>query len=260
MEIDVDNDGNTRRFLFATSKVPRFVAGVLQPNSGIQSVEESPYYWWFRYLKLAGRAACGLHGLATEPPDQPGTATRLCYPSTLSFSEWWHLHVHLFAEPAGTASVRVARAADEVAPIGHTNEINLVIPLDWPISAIMALTKSVVQQEQSERNIEGIAEFKAPARSQAAYRLSEKWNVTGLEHAFAVYKAREDMYFEVADDKSITWFAVGLRSGIPAARNMGPGERDEHDFQRRKSLEDIARRHYGRAKEYLKASFTTQFP
>jgi nucleoid-associated protein YgaU len=41
---------------------------------------------------------------------------------------------------------------------------------------------------------------------------------------------------------------------------MGRGERDEHDFQRRKSLEDIARRHYGKAKEYLKASFTTQFP
>lgn len=260
MEIDIDNAGNTRRFLFATSKVPRFVAGALHPNCGIESVEESPYFWWYQYIKLSGRSASALHGLAMQPPDEPGMATQLCYPSSLSFSEWWHLHVHLFAEPAGTASVRIARAEDELASFEHANEINLVVPLDWPISAIMSLAKSVVQQEQAERNIEGIAEFKAPARSQAAYRLSEKWNVNGLENAFKVYQAKNELDFEEADKRSITWFAVGLKSGIAAARHMGPGERDEHDYQRRKSLEDITRRHYNKAKEYIKASLTNQFP
>jgi hypothetical protein len=259
MEIAVDDAGNTRRFLFATSKVPRFIGDMLHPHCGIESVEESPYYWWYAYIKLAGRAAAGLHGLATQPPDEPGVANRLCYPAGMSFSEWWHLHVHLFAEPLSTATVRIARAEDELAEMKDPNQVNLVVPLDWPVSAILALTKSVIKQEQVERNIESEAEFKAPARSQAVYRLSEKWNVNGLENSYRVCRAKAEFEDEMTD-QPLSWLEIGLRSGIAAAKHMGPGERAEHDFDRRKTLADLARRHHVKGKTYLQNSLTNQFP
>ena len=164
-----------------------------------------------------------------------------------------------FEEPASTATVRIARAEDELAEMKDPNQVNLVVPLDWPVSAILALTKSVIKQEQVERNIESEAEFKAPARSQAIYRLSEKWNVNGLENSYRVYRAKAEFEIEMTD-QPLSWLEIGLRSGIAAAKHMGPGERAEHDFDRRKTLADVARRHYVKGKTYLQNSLTNQFP
>ena len=270
MEIQVDADGNERRFLFATSLVPRFLpGGMLDPQCRITDEEESPYYWWFKYLGLFREAhikaeisikdnAC----ISLEPATEPGTATRLCYPGDMRFSDWWNLHVHLFAEPEDTDTVRIARSAEEIAEFNNPNQANLVFPMDWPVTSIVALAKSVIKQEQQERNVEIRRELPAPNRSRAKYRLSPKLKVPALKHSYKVYAIKENLYDEALSNlqQNKTWFDIGLEAGIPAANKMGPGGEFENNEQKRKALTDTTASMHKQAKKYKLASQTYQFP
>jgi hypothetical protein len=270
MEIQVDADGNQRRFLFATSLVPRFLAnGDLDPRCRIGDVQESPYYWWFKYLglfsKLQINAANSLLSnvnVALEPGTEPGPATRLCYPGNMRFSDWWNLHVHLFAEPEVTDTVRIARSAEEIAEFNNPNQATLVFPMDWPVTSIVALAKSVIKQEQQERNVEIRKELPAPNRSQALYRLSPKFKVPALKHSYKVYVIKENLLFHNPPNQrmSNTWFNIGLEAGVPAANKMWPGGEFEKNEQKRKALSDTTASMYKQAEKYKLASLTCQFP
>jgi hypothetical protein len=273
MEIQTDIDGQERRFLFATSLVPRFLAGeILHPDCRIKDVEESPYYWWYKYLGLFTKAQVNALNSARknihiplEPPATPGIATQLSYPAKLSFSEWWKLHAHLFAEPEDTATVRIARSEQEIADLRSRNHANLVIPLDWPLSSIIALAKSVIKQEQEERNIEVVKELPAPNRSMALYRLSPKLKVPALKHAYDVINIVEssllfDLDFNMKMNKNNSWIEIGLQAKVPASRDMGPGGLFEKDPQKRKTLTDTTAAIYKQALKYKQNCITHQFP
>jgi len=47
---------------------------------------------------------------------------------------------------------------------------------------------------------------------------------------------------------------------VPELQGAERGERAEHDFDRRKTLADLARRHHVKGKTYLQNSLTNQFP
>ena len=261
MEYTPNNSHFRQGYLFSTSKLPEFGAGDYSNDNPPPSVIESPYYWWYRFLRLYirdNKKRLLISGESLPELDELGD------PNTVDFKTWWLDRLDLFAEPHGTSRVEIARSADQLAGFDSDQRVNLVIPLHWPVSAIAWHVRQVISEEQRARNT-AVTDLNKPEislkRSKARYRLSGKWNTDGFAHAHAVYIAKTTAEIESAlEGRKIPWADIGIRAGLPMAEGMVDGRKQAQDMERRENLTVLALRHWKNAKIFIESSVTRSFP
>ena len=120
---------NTKPLHFITSSYPRFGRGVYSEQNPPQSVKDSPFFWWFKFLQL------NQDYLETEKKNGKGACIALHKDfgkvSDKDFKSWWREHAHLFAEAPTEFRLQIAKSPSELAPFNSKEAINIVVPLNW---------------------------------------------------------------------------------------------------------------------------------
>lgn len=261
MEYIPNNSHFSQGYLFATSKLPIFDDEHYSNDNPPLSAIESPYYWWYRFLGLYLRD--NKKRLLIKGETSP-ELTELGDPNTIDFKTWWLDRLDLFAEPQGTSRVEIARTTKQLAEFDSNQRVNIVIPIDWPVTAITWHVKQIVAEEQRARNI-AVGNVEKPEislkRSKAKYKLSGKWNTEGFSHAYAVYLAKTEADIESAlEGRKIAWADIAIRAGLPLAHGMIEGRKKEQDMEQREKLTVLALRHWKNAKLFTENSKTRLFP
>jgi hypothetical protein len=248
------NTAKSPQLIFSTRSYPTFGRSKQPFNeeSPPKTVTDSPYYWWFMFLRLNKdyEATCKARGkgACAELYKDFGDIYKT------NFKDWWKEKSHLFAEPEKGYRMAVANALDEIAPFGSDEVINLVVPLTWSRRSLLkSFTSHVLNKiEKGKRGV-------SVEKSDAPYRLSGKWSVIAMSCAYNVYieklKAKDEL-------KKIAWADIAIRAKIPYAieEKAKEGVRNKFTVDIRATLTVLANRHYKRAEEFIKNSATSTFP
>lgn len=112
----------------------------VMPLPAIQS-QKQIYRMWFEFLKMAHKEP----DLAENLQRSKGYYEPWGDVTSLKFDDWWTGHKHLFGETA----VR------QVSSISNSsNAINLAIPLNLPVSKVLAEVKRLVEECQTQRLVQ----------------------------------------------------------------------------------------------------------
>lgn len=236
---------------FVISKAPKVGRGRYQEDSPPKGVIESPYYWWFKYLQLSPDyqneiKAKGKGKLSKIYTDFGDVNT--------PFNLWWREKKELFAEQPKNFKMVIASNTNELAPFGSKDALNLVLPLDWSEKSLkkkfttilnQLIDKGLIKKTKRGLNIDG---------NTAKYRVSGRWRVDALEMAYKIYKIKSE-----ADQAGIKkyWADIAIEAKMPWADQRS---KLYSQTEARRTLTILAKRHYARAEEYLKASITNTFP
>ena len=148
----------------------------------------------------------------------------------------------------------IASNTNELAPFGSKDALNLVLPLDWSEKSLkkkfttilnQLIDKGLIKKTKRGLNIDG---------NTAKYRVSGRWRVDALEMAYKIYKIKSE-----ADQAGIKkyWADIAIEAKMPWADQRS---KLYSQTEARRTLTILAKRHYARAEEYLKASITNTFP
>lgn len=258
-----------RRY-FKLRSYPTFGRGSFSTESPPQSVVNSPYYWWYKFLRLNEeyRQTCLNNGKGEheELYNDFGDVY------SMDFKQWWRQEhiVDLFAEPAADYKMVIAKSKDDIAPFGSDEVINLVIPLTWSRRGIQKRFTQIINELVSAGK-RGIShEF-----TNAKYKVNTRWNIQSFKNAYSVYVA---YHAALAEGEKITWADVGIRSGQGKIYGLKEGEkaarksadyysmskddrrRSENIAEKRRTLSIIVQQQYKRAKKFIQASATQEFP
>jgi hypothetical protein len=236
---------------FSTRSYPRFgrQRKPFDAANPPQTVTDSPYYWWYQFLKLNAEyeSTCRRRGRGAHSQLYKDFGDVFA----LDFKAWWTARDHLFAEPREGFRMAIARGPQDLAPFDSETVINLVVPLTRTRSSLAKSFKFLVLSKV-ERGRKGgrIGE------SRAKYRLSGKWHIGALATAYKVYVIKRE---SEARGERLPWADIAIRARIPmsyAASSSGRGQ----DSDLRRTLTILAMRHYQRAQQFIAASLTQSFP
>ena len=165
----------------------------------------------------------------------------------------------------GTNRVLLATGPEQLASFDSKNLVNLVVPLEWPASAITWHVKRIVEAAQRERQSQILQSGRSrPSikRSNARYKLSGKWSTEGLRFAYAVFEERTRCIEnqELLGEKKTPWADIGIRVGLPAADDLDIGSTTEKSRVPREVLTVSAINYYNNAKAFITNSATRSFP
>ena len=247
----VKNTARRGLLAFATRSYPKFGRQRRPFDSANppQTVIDSPYYWWYQFLRLnkdyAATCKRGGRGQLSSLYRDFGDVF------ALDFKTWWTARDHLFAEPREGYRMVVAKSAEDLAPFDSEDVINLVVPLTRTRRSLAKSFKFLVLSKVALGR-KGVN----VATSGAQYRLSGKWHIGALQTAHRVYMARQE---SVARGERLPWADIAIRAKIPMIyAQSSVGRRKDSDLRR--TLTILAMRHYRRAEQFIAASVTRSFP
>jgi len=168
--------------IFSTKSYPTFGRGgkPFNEENPPQTVLNSPYYWWFMFLRLNVdyKATCKAKGKGkcAELYRDFGDVHKA------SFKEWWTERAHLFAEPKMGFRMMVATNIGEIAPFDNEEVLNLVVPLTWSQRSLKKAFTSLVLNKV-EKGKKGVSLEK----SEAKYPLGSKWHIEAFKTAYKIY-------------------------------------------------------------------------
>jgi len=255
---------------FKLRSYPTFGRGSFSSESPPETVVNSPYYWWYKFLRLNEeyRQTCLSNGKGKHEELYNDFGDVF----SMDFKQWWRQEhiVDLFAEPAADYKMVIAKSVDDIAPFDSDEVINLVIPLTWARRGIQKRFTQIIN-ELVPAGKRGIShEF-----TNAKYKVNTRWNIQSFKSAYSVYVAH---HAALAEGKKITWADVGIRSGQGKIYGLKEGEkaarRSAHHFstpkesrrepesiaEKRRTLSIIVQQQYKRAKQFIEASATQEFP
>ena len=135
---------------FSTRSYPRFgrQRKPFDAANPPQTVTDSPYYWWYQFLKLNAEYE------ATCRKRRRGTHSQLYKDFgdvfALDFKAWWTARDQLFAEPREGFRMAIARRPQDLAPFDSETVINLVMPLTRTRSSLAKSFKFLVLSKVEE--------------------------------------------------------------------------------------------------------------
>lgn len=251
---------------FETKSYPRFGRGVYSDDKPPQSVKDSPFYWWFMFLRLNDDY------LETEKNDGVGPCSDLYKDfgkvTNTDFKSWWREHAHFFAEEKTQYKLQVASTASELAPFNSNEAINVVVPLTWSQKSLkkqfsLLLNKYVAKGERGPKI----------GSETAKYSLGRRWNSRAMEDAFNVYTLRQihqekgakktdkaQYKGEVSSKYKVAWADIAIAANLNLADGMEKGKVTSNTAHRRRLLTILANRHYHRAKAFIESAATNHFP
>ena len=217
-------------------------------NNPPKTVTDSPYYWWYVYLKLnedyyktcQANGDGKLAGLYKDFGD--------IY--TMNFKEWWQSRVILFAEPKPKYRMMVANSMSDIAPFNSDEVLNLVVPLNRSQRSLKkAFTYLVLKKlEKGRRGV-------STETSEAKYKLSGKWHIEALKTAYKVYVTKKN--YEKEGTKK-AWADIAIEIQLPYANSLTNDKKINSDI--RKTLTMLTIRYYTRAQQYINAAASNSFP
>jgi hypothetical protein len=242
------------QLIFSTRSYPTFGRSK-QPFNEVsppKTVTDSPYYWWFMFLRLNAdyEATCKAQGqgACAELFKDFGDIYKI------NFKDWWKEKSHLFAEPKKGYRMAVANTLEEIAPFGSDEVINLVVPLTWSRRSLLkSFTSHILNKiEKGKRGV-------SVEKSDAPYRLSGKWSVIALSSAYNVYleKVKAD-----TEPKKLALADIAIRAKIPYAieKNAKEGVKNKFTVDIRATLTVLANKHYKRAQKFIESASSNSFP
>ncbi len=217
-----------------------------------KTVTDSPYYWWFMFLRLNKdyEATCKANGKGkcADLYKDFGDVYKT------NFKDWWNEKVHLFSEPRKGYRMQIANTETELAPFNSDEVINLVVPLNWSRRVLKKRFSELVlnKLEKGKRGVSVVD-------SEADYKLSGKWNIKTFEHAYKIYVERQKSRNEL---KKVPLADIAIRAKLPYAvdENAKEGVRNRFTVDVRYMLTILANRHYKRAEKYIQSAITNSFP
>ncbi len=264
------NDKNLARnglLYFSTRSYPTFGRGKnYSDENPPQTVIDSPYYWWFMFLRLnaAYKATCDSNGAGdcAELYKDFGNIY------AVNFKEWWKTHAFLFAEQQKGYTMKIAKSNADIAPFDNESVLNLVVPLNWSQRTLKKRFSELVLSkiEKGKRGVSVDA-------SEAKYKLSGKWHIEALKNSYNIYLLRQQFNegneFTAAISATekrktkryeLTWADLGIKAKLPNAANLKIGVKNKQNSDERKIITIIAQRYYRRAVGFISAAATTSFP
>ena len=250
---------------FATQSYPRFGRGVYSDDKPPQSVKDSPFFWWFMFLRLNSEY------VQTEKNFGIGPCSDLYKDfgnvTATDFKSWWQEHSHLFAEAKTQYRLQVASSVNDLAPFNSEEAINVVVPLSWSQKSLkkhfsLLLNRYVAKGERGPKL----------GSETAKYSLGRRWNAHAMEVAYSVYTLREKFREkgatktlkaqhegDVSAKYKVAWADIAQMANIAVAERDAEGiERGLDEIRRTQTI--LANRHYKRALEFIKSSATPHFP
>lgn len=240
--------------LFSTRSYPLF-GRTKKPFDELnppKSVTNSPYYWWFVFLRLNKdyEATCKANGVGrcADLYKDFGDIYKT------NFKDWWIDKAYLFAEPKRGYRMIVATGTEEIAPFNSKEVINLVVPLTWSRRSLLKSFTSLVLKK-IEKGKQGVSLEK----SDAQYKLGSKWHIEALTNAYQIYIEKQK---SLNEEKKVAWADIAIRAKLPYAIKMKAkeGAKDRFSVDIRATLTILANRHYKRAEKFINNSATNAFP
>jgi hypothetical protein len=239
-----------RRVLgFSTQSYPTFGRGIYSEESPPKTVLESPYYWWFMFLRLnedykktvdakgAGKCAALYEDFGDI--------------YSVDFKTWWNAHATYFAEKRKGYSMSIASSAEELAPFDNKDVVNLVVPLNWSQRSLKKkFTQLILSKlEKGKRGVSVEA-------SNARYKLSGKWHIEAMKSAYKVYTLRN----QLVEGKKLPLADIAIKAELQIANGMQLGKKSNLTSDMRRVATIIANRHYKRAETFIKSAASNSFP
>lgn len=247
------NTAKSPQLIFSTRSYPTFGRSKQPFNeeSPPKAVTDSPYYWWFMFLRLNKdyEATCKARGkgACAELYKDFGDIYKV------NFKDWWNEKAHLFAEPKKGYRMAIANSLNEIAPFNNNEVINLVVPLTWSRRSLLkSFTTHVLNKiEKGKRGV-------SVEKSDAPYRLSGKWNVEAFKFAYKIYVIKHAS----KEGKKVALADIGIRAGIPYAKREKAVEGNVTDdtVDIRATLTILTNRHLKRAHKFIESSSSNSFP
>ncbi len=256
-----------RALHFETKSYPRFGRGVYSDANPPKDVKNSPFYWWFMFLRLNSdyqdTATNSGVGKCSELYKDFGDV------ATTDFKSWWTQHSYLFAEAPSKYKLKVAESKLELAPFNSTEVVNVVVPLTWNQKSLkkhfaMLLNKlKVAQGERGPKVGSGTAK----------YSLGSRWNCGAMESAYNVYLIRQanmekgaketkkaQHKGEVSAKFKMAWADIGIAAKLKLADGMKEGKVNQSTAEKRRILTIVCKRHYEKAELFIQSAATSSFP
>jgi hypothetical protein len=241
------------RLNFSTQSYPTFGGRgkVFDELSPPKTVTDSPYYWWFMFLRLNEdyRQICNAGGVGKYSSLYKDFGDIY----KINFKEWWTVKAHLFSEPKKGYRMMVATETKELAPFGSEEALNLVVPLNW---SQRSLKKSFTQLvlKRLEKGKRGVSVVESNAR----YRLGGRWSIEALSSAYKIYTIKE----QLKNKKKVPLADIGILAELPFAKKEGAvlNKKTPTTVDVRATLTVLVNRHYKRAVAFINASATNSFP
>lgn len=254
-----------RALHFNTQSYPRFGRGVYSDDKPPALVSSSPFFWWFRFLRLnADYQDTEKHngiGLCSDLYKDFGAV------SNTDFKTWWTSHAHLFAEQQTTYRLAVAQSPAELAPFNSTEALNVVVPLTWSQKSLKKHFSLLIAKHVAAGK-KGIV-----TDTNAKYKIGSRWNIGALKDAYIIYTIRNanmargavktsKAQFKGAESAKfqLAWADVAIRAKLNAAQGMVEGKLTKETSDKRRILTILADRHYKKAMEFIQAAATHEFP
>lgn len=244
---------------FSINKHPLFGRGIYSEENPPKGVTQSPFYWWYKFLRLNKEYELTLKGKKTSISKSLvkdfGDLKRQ------NFKSWWQERVDLFAEPTLHYKMTIANNSSELAPFNNKEVINLVVPLNWTNVGIKRSFARII-----DKLVPRVAKQKRGVRtelSEAKYKIGRKWSIPAFEVAYRVYVEKQKADIEAQKTgKKVYWADIAIRAKLPVAVEAGvrEGQLSNKTSDIRRSLTILANRHYKRAEGYIKAAASKQFP
>jgi hypothetical protein len=246
----MQNTTQKRKILgFSTQSYPTFGRGVFKQEAPPKTVLESPYYWWFMFLRLneeykktvmaKGNGKCA--ALYKDFGD--------IY--SVDFKTWWNTKAPLFAEKTKGFSMSIANSSEELAPFGAEDVVNLVVPLNWTQRSLKKkFTQLILSKlEKGKRGVSVEA-------SSAPYKLSGKWHIEAMKNAYSVFTLRN----QLVEGKKLPLADVAIKAKLQIASDMQLGKKTKLTADMRRMATIIANRHYKRAETFINSAASNSFP
>ena len=252
---------------FSTSSYPRFGRGVYSEQNPPQSVKDSPFYWWFKFLQL------NHDYLETEKKNGKGACSALYKDfgkvSDKDFKTWWREHAHLFAEAPTEFRLQIAKSPSELAPFNSKEAINIVVPLNWSRKSLKKHFAVLIDKHVEEGEIGPKIDSDT-----AKYSMGARWNCGAMESAYKIYTLRMEHSErgaaktikaqhkgEVSAKFKVSWADIAIMANLKVADGLKVGAKlTSETSEVRRTLTILADRHYKNAKKYINSSATASFP
>jgi hypothetical protein len=245
-----------RRLAFSTKKTPKFGRGVYSDEKAPRSVSDSPFYWWFRFLKLNNDYALAVHGKSRAISQE--IITDFGDISNIDFKTWWKTHAYLFAEEQSAYQMTVANKKSDLAPFNHTEVINLVVPLTWSNVGLKRRFAEIINKYDS---VQRVSQGLRIHESTAKYKIGRRWNTEGFKNAHSIYVQRQKSLIEQeVTGKKVMWPDIAIRAKIPLSLDLEESITNRSNVDLRRSLSVIANRHYKNALKFIKDAASFSFP
>lgn len=256
-----------RALHFETKSYPRFGRGVYSDSNPPKDVKNSPFFWWFMFLRLNSDYQ------DTSKNNGVGKCSDLYqdFGDVLNtdFKSWWTQHSYLFAEEPSKYKLKLAESKDDLAPFNSTEVVNVVVPLTWNQKSLkkhFAMLLNKLKVAQGERGPKVGSET-------AKYSLGSRWNCGAMESAYNVYIARQanmekgaketkksQHKGEVSAKYKVAWADVAIAAKLKLADGMKEGKVNQSTAEKRRILTIVCKRHYGKAELFITSSATARFP